>query len=420
MNPVWLRNMGWNLLGQLAPMAAALFAIPVLLREMGIDRFGLLTIGWLLIGYFSLFDLGLGRALTQRVASARANGEPVANSIKSALWLMLLLGLLAGLLLALLADWLAYSLLKVPPALRAETRDSLWLLAPAMPLVVLATGLRGILEALQAFRLVNLVRMPLGVLTFVAPLAVLPFSNSLVPLFAVLSLLRLLTLMAFGWACQRAMPGFAAGRFERACLPPLLQFGGWMTLSNLIGPLMVNMDRLLIASLLSLAAVSYYSTPHEMIMRALVVPGAVAGVCFPIFAASNAIASRDLFWRSCKLVGAAMLAMLLLVLPLAQWLLAQWLGSEFARHSTPVLRVLAIGVAINGLAHIPFAYVQGIGQSKVTAQFHVLELVLYGSLLWLCMVQYGIVGAAVAWTLRATLDAACLFIYAQRHLRTAK
>ncbi len=418
-----VRNMGWNLLGQIAPILAALVSIPLLLQKIGNERFGLLAIGWMLIGYFSIFDLGLGRALTQSIASRRAQtpDAPVADIIWSGLALMLGLGLLAGLILCLGADYMVTSLLKIAPSLQAEAKQSILLLVPAMPLVVLATGLRGVLEALQAFKLVNLVRTPVGVLTFVAPLLALPFSISLVPIFAMLSGLRLLTLLFFMLACRRALPELSQGRIlsRISCqhLPELLRFGGWMTVSNLIGPLMVNMDRLVIGSVLSLTAVSFYSTPHEMVMRALVVPGAIAGVCFPVFAATDRLSAQRVFWKSTQAVAICMVLLLLLVLPWADSLLQWWLSAEFARNSAPVLRWLALGVALNGLAHIPFAYVQGIGQSKVTAQFHLFELAVYAPLLYVCIHWQGIVGVAIAWTVRAALDAVCLFYYAMQKMR---
>src|SRR5260370_17788980 len=62
------RNTVWNLIGYGAPMAVAVFCIPILIRGLGKERFGVLTLAWALIGYASLFDLGLGRALTQLVA----------------------------------------------------------------------------------------------------------------------------------------------------------------------------------------------------------------------------------------------------------------------------------------------------------------------------------------------------------------
>ena len=69
------KNTVWNLVGGGAPMIVAVFCIPILIRGLGTSRFGVLTLAWALIGYASLFDLGLGRALTQMVAKKLGAGE---------------------------------------------------------------------------------------------------------------------------------------------------------------------------------------------------------------------------------------------------------------------------------------------------------------------------------------------------------
>ena len=63
------RNTALNVAGQAVPLVAALVAIPWLIRGLGADRFGVLTLAWAAIGYFGLVDLGLGRALTHAVAT---------------------------------------------------------------------------------------------------------------------------------------------------------------------------------------------------------------------------------------------------------------------------------------------------------------------------------------------------------------
>src|SRR4051812_26259804 len=68
-------NAGWNLLGNLMPMLAGLVAVPFLVHQLGAERFGLLSLGWVLIGYFGLFDFGLGRALTKMVAERWTGGR---------------------------------------------------------------------------------------------------------------------------------------------------------------------------------------------------------------------------------------------------------------------------------------------------------------------------------------------------------
>jgi O-antigen/teichoic acid export membrane protein len=62
------RNTIWNLLGQLLPMAVAVVTIPPLVRGIFLARFGVLSLAWIVIGYFTLFDRGIGRALTELVA----------------------------------------------------------------------------------------------------------------------------------------------------------------------------------------------------------------------------------------------------------------------------------------------------------------------------------------------------------------
>ena len=74
--PRLARNTLWSLLGQGAPLLAALVTIPVLVRNLGTERFGILTLIWMVIGYFSVFDLGLGRALTKLVAAKLGAGKP--------------------------------------------------------------------------------------------------------------------------------------------------------------------------------------------------------------------------------------------------------------------------------------------------------------------------------------------------------
>lgn len=416
----FIGNVGWNLLGQLAPLAAALASIPRLIDQLGLERFGMLTIAWTIIGYFSLFDLGLGRALTRLISEKIALGRhaDLPALIGTGLSAMLALGLLASLVIWSVSEWIAYSALKLPAALRAETMNGLYMLAPAIPLVLLATGLRGILEAQHAFRSINLVRIPLGILMFVAPLAVLPFSHSLVAVFATLLAVRALTAAAFFFLCKRSLDNFTVWSVTPRALPELLSFGGWMTISNIINPVMAQMDRFAIGAMVSMAAVAYYATPYEMITKFLLVPGAIAGVCFPQFARLAAqgdfIEAARLYARSCKYIVLIMLPAIAGVMFLADWLLLFWLGRAFLDESVRVFQILALGVMANGLAAIPFTFLQGAGRADLTAKVHVAELLLYLPLLYGAIDAFGIVGAALVWSLRVGCDGVILHLLARR------
>jgi O-antigen/teichoic acid export membrane protein len=64
-------NTLWNLAGSGLPLIAAAALIPFMLQRLGNEAFGVLTLIWALIGYFSLFDMGVGRALTYELSKLR-------------------------------------------------------------------------------------------------------------------------------------------------------------------------------------------------------------------------------------------------------------------------------------------------------------------------------------------------------------
>ncbi len=409
------RNAVWNLIGSAAPMLVAIFCIPVLIRGLGTDRFGVLALAWALIGYASLFDLGLGRALTQLVARKLGAGEDreVPTLAWTSLLLMLLLGLVGAVVAVLASPWLVHRALNIPRELQPETLRSFYLLGLSIPVVISTAGLRGLLEAQQRFGLINALRIPMGVFTFAGPLLVLPFSKNLFPVVAVLVAGRLIAWVAHLLLCLRVMSTLRERiAWQRGAVGPLLRFGGWMTVSNIIGPLMVTFDRFLIGALLPVAAVAYYATPFEVVAKLLLVPGALVGVMFPAFSATfvqDRSRTALLFGRSVKYLLLALFPIVLPIVVLAQGGLKLWLGAEFAQNSARVLQWLAVGVFINSLAQIPFALIQGVGRPDLTGKLHLIELPAYLLAVWWLISLRGIEGAAIAWTGRAAVDALVLF-----------
>jgi len=403
-------------------MVVAVFCIPILIRGLGKERFGVLTLAWTLIGYASLFDFGLGRALTQLVAKKLGAGEEreIPTLAWTSLLLMLLLGFAGTACILLISPWLTGRGLSIPEALQEETLRAFRLLGVSLPFVITTAGLRGLLEAHQRFGLINALRVPMGVFTFAGPLLVLPFSKSLVPVVATLVAGRIAAWVSHLLVCMQVMPELGrAIVWESSAIGPLLRFGGWMTVSNVVSPLMVTLDRFFIGGLVSVTAVAYYATPFEAVIKFLLLPGALMGVMFPAFSASfpqDRAQTALLFGRSVKSLFLALFPIMLCTIALAQDGLRLWLGAEFAQHSFRVLQILALGVFINSLAYVPFTLLQGAGSPNMTAALHLIELPLYLGLLWWLIRTRGIEGAAIAWTTRVTVDALLLFLLAQRLL----
>jgi len=410
------RNTIWNLVGQTAPLLVAFITIPILIKQIGVDRFGVLSVAWMLIGYFSLFDFGIDQGLTKIVADRLGSGEH--NEIPTLVWtslaILLALGLLSGAALAALSPWIVERILKIPLDLQRESVYAFYLLAVGMPITIVTSGVRGVLEAMQRFDVLSIIRIPMGASTFLAPLLVLPFSHSLVPILLSLVVARVLGLAIHLFATCRVMPALQRElHLSYSATQPVLHFGGWITVTNIVSPIMANMDRFLIGALLSISAVSYYSAPFDMVTKIFLLVGALGSVLFPAFAISH---NNDrshmvlLLRRGLKYVFIAVFPLVLTISTLAPDGLRLWLGADFALQSSSVLRLLAIGVLVNSLSLIVSLLIQGTGRPHVTALFHIAELPFYLVIVWWLIRTQGINGAALAWSLRIALDAILLGI----------
>lgn len=423
------RNVIWNLAGEVAPLLAAVVSIPLLIHGLGTERFGILSLAWALVGYLSVLDIGLGRALTKLAVDKLAAGitEEIAGLFWTAFALMLVLSLLGGAAMAAASPWLVYHELAIPVGLRHEGLEMFYLLSLSLPLVITTSAFRGLLAALQRFDLLNAIRVPLGVLTFVGPLLAIPFSRKLVPAVAVLVAVRLCAWLTYLFVCLRAVPGLdrcEGPLLELENVRPLLSFGGWITVTSIAVPAMLYGDRFVIAAMLSTAAVAYYATPCDIVLRLSILPTAVAGVLFTVFADNFAQADPDrivsLINRGSNLILMMMFPAILLIVTLAPEGLTLWLGANFSAHSALVLRWLAVGILINSLGgHLPFALLQAGNRPDITAKLALIELPIYFLLLYWLIRQIGLEGAAIAWSLRLTADAVALWVAARNLLPRA-
>lgn len=419
---VW-RNAGWSLCGTALPMIAAAFVLPRLIERLGANRFGLLTIAWTLVGYLSLFDFGVGRSLTKLVAERLGLGDSaeVETLWSGSMALLMIQGIGGAAVLVLLAPWLTGSALKIPAGLQHEARISLYCVALIVPLVTISAGLRGFLEAHCAFLSLNIVKMGLGVCGFVGPLLATQWSVSVTASILTLLVARAAACAGYFVVCLRIANSrlrFAVP--SRTQLSALLRLGGWMTVSNLVSPLMASFDSFVIGALISVWQIQYYSVPAEAVNKGLLVPSSLAVVLFPVFSSLYAIDRRRaerLYTLSIGYLIIYLAPFALACIVFARSGLTLWLGPEFAERSYRVAQIIAVGVFMNGIASVPFALLQASGRPDITARLHLLELPLYAAAVFVLTSHFGVAGAAVAWTGRVAFDAILLLMCSPVRLR---
>jgi O-antigen/teichoic acid export membrane protein len=411
-----VRNASLNLVGHAVPLAIGAATIPFTIRWLGPDRFGVLSLVWVVIGYIGVFDFGLGRATTRFVAESLGNERRDARTlIWTAVATQGVLGILGAILLVILVGAVVDHVLSVPASLLSETNGAFRLLALAVPFALVSTSLRGALEAAQAFGSVNAVRGTVTSLYFLTPMLGASVGWALPQIVLCIVLLYVVGTVAYSALCLRVFPGIRSPRVELRTLRRLMAFGSWVAVSGFVGPFLVYLDRFVIAVVLSVAAAGQYAGPYELLTRLWIIPMSLAAALFPVFSAERRLGRVDvLAVRSLGLLsvtmGPAMFATVVLADEITRVVLGRNLGIAMALP----LRILAVGLFVNSLAFVPYALLQASGRPDVTGKLHLAELPLHIFLVLLLVQRLGLVGAALAWSIRVTIDAALLFVAAGR------
>lgn len=413
-------NSFYNLLGYGIPLLFALIFIPTILHKLGTDKFGVLNLAWIVIGYFGFFDLGIGRALT-RIVSEKI-GMNQYSEIKSFFWtsffLMFLFSSFISFCLYFLSDKLIFNFFKIPPALQFETLQAFHLLILSIPIVTTSAGIRGLLEAYQRFDIINIIRVILGVSSFLVPVLVLIFTSNLYWIILFLVIIRTVIWLMYLLSAFRINKDLLSSiSINFSLIKTIFKLSSWMTVSNVTVPIIVYIDRLLIASLISATAVTYYATPYEITTKLLIVPSALTAVLFPTFAANffkDKMSTIKLADKAMKYISLLLFPLIATITIFSFELLKIWLGTEFAQQSYLILQFLSVGIFFNSIAYIPFSFIEGIGRPDITAKIQLIELPIYVIFMWMAIKISGIYGAAFIYMLRMILDFSMMIYFSKR------
>jgi O-antigen/teichoic acid export membrane protein len=221
-------NSALNLIGFTVPMIVGLLAVPVITRELGAARFGLLSLAFAILEYSSLFDLGLGAATTREVSAAIARrDEGLSTLIAGSVTSQAILGSVGAVVLVLLSGPLVDRIFDIPADLRGEALAVFRMLALMIPATVVLLSLRGILEAAGRFDLSNGIRIPTSVATFLVPAVAASYGYGLPVIVAMLLVTRVLICAVMAAAITNILPGHRWRlSIGWSAMRPLFVFGG--------------------------------------------------------------------------------------------------------------------------------------------------------------------------------------------------
>ncbi len=416
-----VRGSLWTLGGQGVALLAAFVATPFVIRLLGAEQYGVLSLINVLIGYLAFADMGMG------MASTRFGGEAFARHDRrgeaAVVWTSLLLALVPAALvsgsLMLIAAPLVEHALKLPASLQTAATLALRIAALGFVFRVIA----GVMNTPQLVRL----RMDWNALVtsgcltaqvLLVPL-VLVAGAGLVGAVSVIAGMALVSALLQALIARRLLPRLARPQITRPLIKPLAGFGAGLVTSSLASTLLVHAEKFFVARFASVSSLAYYSVAFNLAGMLTVLPIAMANATFPAFSRLQAETDREplrrLYTRMLRgnLLWTAPLGMLLCVI--ARPFLTLWAGPDYGRESVLPFYILVAGLMFSIVAYVPYLLLMACGRSDVVARLHLAELLPYLGGAAILTYSYGAVGAAIAWSLRVLIDTSLLVWLARRH-----
>jgi O-antigen/teichoic acid export membrane protein len=404
-------NFLFNLIGMVIPIGIALVTVPIYISYIGTARYGALAIIWVFLGYFGFFDFGLSRASANALAKlAHASASERASVLVTSLYLNLSLGTVGGIIIFFAGRVLLRHLMPSSDSISAEVESTFPWIACMLPLALLAGVTTGALESRERFFIVNVLDLIGNVLGQIIPIScAVFFGASLSVVIPAAFLARALSIF-LSLVCVARIEQLSTLRvFDRSRMRELAGFGAWVSVTSVISPLMTSIDQLLVGSTLGAVAVAYYAVPMSLAVRSLIFSTALARTLYPRFSRLPPEEALPLAERSVISLSYIFGAICAPAIILGAPFLSLWMGADFAAHAIPVFELLMMGAWINGVALIPYSFLEGQGRPDLVAKLHALEFLPFIIALWFLLHRFGLYGAAAAWSGRVAIDAALLF-----------
>lgn len=409
----------WTLAGQVAPLAVSLVATPFTIRLLGAEGYGVLILVGLIPTYLGFADLGMGIASTKFGSEAYAAGdaEKEARTVRTAAVLSLALSIPFGVLIFVLSGWLA-TLFNVPEHLHAEA--SLALKVAAFTFIL--NFLNSIFNTPQLDRL----RMDLNtfvtsgfrMLGIAATPIVIYLGGGILGAVVVLFIASLLTLAGHIYTSGRLLPQLFDISLDRQALRPMLKFGSAIVGASIAALSLLNLEKLILPAFVTVKALAYYSVAFTLASMLIVFGKSMIQSLIPAFSQlqgkQREEARQNLFNRGLRFNIILLIPILTILAVIAKPFFTIWAGQDFGRESVLPFYILLPGMALCIPAFLPHSAILSAGRADIFAKLYFAELIPYIVLVTLVTWQFGILGAAISWSIMIVFDAVFQFVIAQK------
>lgn len=406
----------YNLTGAVIPTGIGLITVPLYLHVLGTEKFGALSTIWIICGSLGFFDLGLTKALAYSVAKFGSDDSSRGSRIiATGLLIAAISATFATFVAYLLARWYFGDLFKANPALIAEIRHALPLVALTAGTSVLLGVITGALQGSRKFLQANIFVTAMAASLQIGPLIIFIAPIQTLDIMMTSTLVLRVISVGFGLVVIRWRIPRGVFRPSRSEIRPLLSFGRWTMGISFAGPIILFADKFLLGALVGANAVAFYSIPFQLAQRITLIPKSVGSALLPDLTVSDPSRQSALTTRATVYIYLFVTLPCFVGVLFSSNLLGWWLGIAIDKQLTFVTGVLIVAFWINCLGQIYHISLVTMNRPHIVFNAMLTEILIYLPVLYFLTYEFGMIGAAISFLLLCFCDAIALF--ALSHLK---
>jgi len=401
------KNIAANFAGTFWQALMGLIFIPLYIKYLGIESYGLIGIFTTLQVIFGLLDIGLGSTLTRELARLSVlpnNEQETRNLVRTLETIYWGIAVFVGIIIVALSPFISLYWIK-PGLLSTKTIGQALVLMGfitvfQMPIGFYSGGLMGIQKQI----LLNGINICMGALRGAGAVFILWLVSPTIQAFLLwqfgISVINSLLFALSLWnnlPCSESKPVF-----QKKLLRGIWKFTAGISGISIFAVVLTQLDKVVLSKLLSLEMFGYY-------MLASVVAMSLGRLFTPVFfsiyprftqlvSMNNMDELKFLYHKSCQFIAVLILPVAFVIALFSYEIIFLWTQNAVTAEKThSIISIMICGTALNGIMNPPYALQLAFGWTKLSVVKNIVALIIFIPLIIILAMHYGAIGASCAW-----------------------
>jgi O-antigen/teichoic acid export membrane protein len=386
--------------------------VPLYIKFMGIESYGLVGIFASLLALFGLLDMGLSTTLNRELARFSVlpdKAQDMRNLVRTLELPYWGVAFVIGFAVVGLSGPIANYWVNVDELSPATVQQALMIMGVVVafrwPTSLYSGGLMG----LQKQVLLNGINVFEATLRGLGAVLVLWLISPTIQAFFVwqifVSMIHVFLTAGFLW---RSLPKSShPSHFQKELLLRIWRFAAGMTGISVTAIILTQTDKIVLSKILPLEMFGYYTLATVVAHALYYFIGPVFSALFPRFSQlvgiNDQAGLRELYHKSCQFMSVMILPAAIVVSFFSSEILLLWTNDPITVANTHnIVSLLIIGTALNGLVNLPYALQLANAWTKLSLYTNIIACIVLVPMIYFLAIHYGVVGAASAWVILNT------------------